>query len=416
MLATTTAFDNAPVSEAALEAWYVTDAPERLSPLDLVVQGKPVSLRSVPANALTTALSAFSQPARLAALFVPGERVVAVAAAVRRDSRYDRTRIYPLGVGAGESADPLASLTDDWELDLEPGAGAQPESLDDWRRLLVSAFSAFVAMGDDPAYRRLFLDTKYNAVFSWFERTRWDWNDLPDLAELDRERLTPEFLAMVKHSAIAEFGTLPGAHNFLREWHDEVSFSNWALAWGAEESRHSLLLARYLKAAGLDLMTKHALYKRKPYAPGPTRASTLMMNIISESRAAESYLTLATAAPEPISRKIFRLLGKDEARHASAFAQFCRELCEADEQQKVSAMEQAYYWLAQQAGGGFRHPAGEFYRHTQTAQGFSHGEQAFGRGAVDAGDRSVIRMIRRIVQDDTIHSARDVKRWLREHH
>jgi hypothetical protein len=31
---------------------------------------------------------------------------------------------------------------------------------------------------------------------------------------------------------VIEFGTLPGAHNFLREWEGEASFSSWALQWG----------------------------------------------------------------------------------------------------------------------------------------------------------------------------------------
>jgi len=51
-----------------------------------------------------------------------------------------------------------------------------------------------------------------------------------------------------------EFGTLPGVHNFLREWSDEYSFSSWAVAWGAEEARHSLVLTRYLKLLGIETL------------------------------------------------------------------------------------------------------------------------------------------------------------------
>jgi hypothetical protein len=51
---------------------------------------------------------------------------------------------------------------------------------------------------------------------------------------------------------VIELGTLPGAHNFLRERQDEYSFSSWALSWGAEEARHSLLQCRYLRHLGRD--------------------------------------------------------------------------------------------------------------------------------------------------------------------
>src|SRR2546430_14623867 len=71
-----------------------------------------------------------------------------------------------------------------------------------------------------------------------------------------------------------------------------------------------------------------------------------MMNIISESRAAEYYKTLARLTREPVLRTIWRLLGRDESRHARAFFVFCKELVDRAEENAVAAVQMAYVWLA----------------------------------------------------------------------
>jgi hypothetical protein len=327
---------------------------------------------------------------------------------LRQQQAFRRTRLFVIAAGGVSDAVPDCEVQD-VEAVLPP-----LEEDSDWRSAIERAVGAFVALGNDPTNAYYFLDTKYNEVFDWFERTRWNWSDLPDFREIDRSKLTPDFIALVKHATLAEFGTLPGAHNFLREWGDEISFSHWALSWGAEENRHSLVLCRYLRALGVEVLSKHAMYKRKPYDEGPTRASTLMMNIISESRASENYARVGQLTEEPVARAIFSLLSRDEARHASAFARFCKELCDLSEANKVSAMEQAYYWLASQRAGGFKHPAGKFYPHTSTSEGFTSSEQFLGRESTDQADANVLRMLRKIVGDSSLNRPADIKRWLRD--
>jgi rubrerythrin len=403
-----------PAAESAeLEAWIVglTDACELPDTVALRT-GATVRARLLAPETFERTLRGLDEPKRLAALYIAldgSDSYRAPAATLRADARFRQTRIYLVPNREEHARHDVREE----ELDIEY---TLPVAVDraQWRKQIESAVASFDAIGDNLTNGYYFLDTKYNDVFSWFERTRWDIRELPDFSEIRRDLLTPDQIQLIRHAAIAEFGTLPGAHNFLREWADDISFSNWALSWGAEESRHSLVLCRYLRTLGVEVMSKHALYKRKPYDSGPTQASTLMMNVISEARASETYERAAHMIEEPVAKKIFTLMSRDEARHASAFAQFCKEQCDLNEQNRVSAMEQAYFWLAQQQNGGFRHPAGEFYPHTQTAEGFSAAERQIGRDGTDSADASVLRMIRKIVRDDTIQSARDVKRWLRE--
>jgi hypothetical protein len=267
-------------------------------------------------------------------------------------------------------------------------------------------------LGSNPLIPRFYLDATFNKVFDWFENTRWAWTDLGDFSNVDKSLLSDEEIELLKESAIIEFGTLPGAHNFLREWGDEHSFSSWALSWGAEEARHSLVQCRYLEALGISVPAKHAMYKREPYPMGKDKAGTLMMNIISEARAAEYYKTLAGQTREPVLRKIWTLLGHDEGRHARAFFVFCKELCALDRSHLTAALQMAYVWLADRSQG-VKHPAGHFYPHSTSTNGLRQVEQQH-QGVTDRADARVFAMLRGITQDDGLRTVKDLKRTLRE--
>ena len=233
-----------------------------------------------------------------------------------------------------------------------------------------------------------------------------------ELSDIQKQLLTKEEIEVLKEAAIIEFGTLPGAHNFLREWSYEYSFSSWALSWGAEESRHSLIQCRYLHEIGIEIEAKHAMYKREPYPVGDNRAATLMMNIISESRAAEYYKTLSRVTREPTLKKIWRLLGRDESRHARAFFVFCKELCNLNQENTMAALEMAYVWLADRSQG-VKHPAGLFYPHSTSTNGLRLVER-YQAGMTDMADSKVLAMIRNILGVKSLQTVRDLKTVLRK--
>jgi hypothetical protein len=342
----------------------------------------------------------------LAVVFVGGESSPPDAVRKLRAHRdFRRTRVYVVSEKAG-------AVVPGW---------AETYDVDDM--LAPSAFSGFGfsdavdvglrahrSLAGDPLYTDYYLDMTFNKIFDWFEATRWDWSEVK-LDQVNPDLLREEERDFITEGAIIEFGTLPGAHNFLREWEGETSFSSWSLMWGAEEARHSLVQARYLDRIGVKLRSKHALYKRQPYPIGDTQAGTLMMNIISEARAAEYYKRLCANTEEPVIRRIWKLLHRDESRHARAFFLFGQELCDESRNNQIAALKMAYVWLADRSNG-VKHPAGHFYPHATSAKGIKRVEQ-IQEGMTDAADARVFAMIRRIVDDDAIDSVQDIKKKLR---
>jgi hypothetical protein len=300
-------------------------------------------------------------------------------------------------------------------LDIERCLVLADCALDTGVELLKMGLAAYRALGKNSLLPRNYLDASYNEIYDWFENTRWDWTDI-DLKEIRRDLLTSAEVAILKESAVIEFGTLPGAHNFLREWSDEYSFSSWALSWGAEEARHSLVQSRYLRSIGIEVQAKHAMYKREPYPIGHNRAATLMMNIVSEARAAEYYLGLAGTVKEPVLQNIWSLLGRDEARHCRAFAFFCKELCDHDPTNIAPALEMAYVFCADRSNG-VKHPAGYFYPHSTSTRGLRGTEaylQETTTSSTDRADRRVFEVVRQITRDSSVRSVKDIRRKLRE--
>ncbi|GAC1424632.1 MAG: hypothetical protein NVSMB62_21600 [Acidobacteriaceae bacterium] len=326
---------------------------------------------------------------------------------LRARPQFQRTRVY-LVAPEGRVLSPDGG----GELDIEEVVGRDfALSAASLARLTDRGIRAFRALGTNPLVPRFYLDATFNQVFDWFETTRWDWADIGDFSKADKGLLRDEEIEILKESAVIEFGTLPGAHNFLREWQDEYSFSSWALSWGAEEARHSLVQCRYLQHIGIDIPAKHAMYKREPYPMGANRAATLMMNIISEARAAAYYKRLASETREPVLQRIWKLLGRDEARHSRAFFVFCKEMCDRNTKNTVAALEMAYVWLADRSEG-IKHPAGLFYPHSTSARGIRQTEQMY-KGMTDQADESVLAMIRNILGDESVRTVRDVKARLR---
>lgn len=334
-----------------------------------------------------------------------GAEPIAAVRALRASDRFDRTRVHVVDAAAGG---PLPGWIEALDVeDVVKPAAVASDALTASAELALRAHHALML---DDLYTDFYLDMTFNKIFDWFETTRWDWTEV-DLESIDRGTLDERDVDFLTEAAVIEFGTLPGAHNFLREWEGEASFSSWALQWGAEESRHSLVQARYLDRIGVKIRSKHALYKREPYPQGDNRAATLMMNVISEARASALYKALATQVSEPVIRKIWKLLGRDEARHCRAFSVFMRELCDANPANQAAVLRMAYIWLADRRGG-IKHPAGLFYPHSTSTDGIRRIETVQ-QGTVDTADAKVMSILRILTDDESIETPRDIKAKLR---
>ncbi len=403
--------DITPATDPITHHFAFIGAPRELSSLRLAITKVPsrhknVSIDTVPTQEFREYLN--GHEAIIGTFFVSQRKEIPEALKLlRMFPQHSKTRVYILVLDRPASMK-LAPYTE--ELDVEHII-IQEQITDDFiLQTIDNAIRAHRALSGNISHSLNYLDSKYNEVFDWFETTKWDWGEV-DLTKIEKHLVTDADITMLRGAAVIEFGTLPGAHNFLREWSDEYSFSSWALSWGAEEARHSLVQSRYLRHLGIEVKSKLALYKREPYPIGFNRAGTLMMNIISETRAAEYYRTIAKATKEPVLKKIWELLGRDEARHARAFYTFCKELCDNNRENTIAALEMAYVWLADRSQG-VKHPAGHFFPHGTSIQGLRTIEQSHPE-MTDAADANVLSMIRKIVGNNSVTSVHELKRVLR---
>ena len=235
----------------------------------------------------------------------------------------------------------------------------------------------------------------FTGLFREAERVRWSLEDLP-WHTVDRDRVTPELLQLVREIAASEATTFSATQRFLQDFADDVEFTNWMAVWFYEETKHPYVLVRWLRALGED---QDAELMRRARVTSPfmkSRMATLTSNIISEMVASARYMSLSERSPEPVLSLIAQRLASDEARHAASFFTFARKRLDASPQADVErrdALKVLYLWL--QEGDGVRHPV-NLFRSTQASA-----------AAISAAQSRVVRTIGLLV-DAPLRNASDV--------
>ena len=99
--------------------------------------------------------------------------------------------------------------------------------------------------------------------------------------------------------------------------------------WFYEEQKHSLVLIEYLRRFRPDLAPSetelHAV--RFGFDPAPP-LETLMMHFCGEIRLNHWYRCAAQWHSEPVIKRIYEIISRDEARHAGAYLQYMKRAIE----------------------------------------------------------------------------------------
>ncbi len=156
----------------------------------------------------------------------------------------------------------------------------------------------------------------YPELFKSFESVRWTTEaDIP-WEEFDAGKLSDEQALTIKMNAITEWAALPATEMFLRDNRDDSDFCAFMSVWFYEEQKHSLVLIEYLRRFRPELMPSeeelHAV--RFDFDPAPA-LDTLMLHFCGEIRLNHWYRRAAQWHTEPVIRKIYDLISRDEARH-----------------------------------------------------------------------------------------------------
>jgi hypothetical protein len=169
----------------------------------------------------------------------------------------------------------------------------------------------------------------YPDLFRDLERSRWNMaSDIP-WDDFDGSKLSDEQAMTIKMNAITEWSALPATEMFLRDNQHDSDFSAFMSIWFYEEQKHSLVLMDYLKRFRPDLVpTEQELHAvRFPFDPAPA-LETLMLHFCGEIRLTQWYRRAAEWHTEPVIKKIYDTISKDEARHAGAYFRYMKRAVE----------------------------------------------------------------------------------------
>jgi hypothetical protein len=165
----------------------------------------------------------------------------------------------------------------------------------------------------------------YPELFKSFERVRWSMDDIP-WNEFDGSLLSDEQARTIKYNAITEWAALPATEMFLRDNRHDSDFSAFMSVWFYEEQKHALVLMEYLRRFRPDLVPTHEELHavRFEFDPAPP-LETLMLHFCGEIRLNHWYRRAGEWHTEPVIKKIYDTISRDEARHGGAYLQYMKK-------------------------------------------------------------------------------------------
>ncbi len=165
----------------------------------------------------------------------------------------------------------------------------------------------------------------YPEIFKSLERLRWNMAEDVPWADFDAALLTDEQARTIKMNAITEWAALPATEMFLRDNQHDSDFSAFMSVWFYEEQKHSLVLIEYLRQFRPELApTEAELHAvRFQFDPAP-HLETLTLHFCGEIRLNHWYRRAAEWHTEPVIKRIYDLIARDEARHGGAYLQYMR--------------------------------------------------------------------------------------------
>ena len=166
----------------------------------------------------------------------------------------------------------------------------------------------------------------YPELFKALERVRWSLDHDVPWASFDASKLSDEQALTIKMNAITEWAALPATEMFLRDNRNDSDFCAFMSVWFFEEQKHALTLIEYLKRFRPDMVpTEAELHAvRFEFDPAPP-LETLMMHFCGEIRLNHWYRCAAEWHTEPVIKKIYDLISRDEARHGGAYLRYMKK-------------------------------------------------------------------------------------------
>jgi rubrerythrin len=166
----------------------------------------------------------------------------------------------------------------------------------------------------------------------------WTLDDIP-WDRLDRGKVDPEILRIVKAASLVEQNGGDYAHYLCNVFHDDPAFQEVACHWGDEEIQHGQALGRWAEL--VDPSFDHARAAER-FTAGfridlhaaksvrGTRSGELIARCIVETGTSSYYSALSEAVEEPVLKAICKRIAADELRHYKLFYRHLKRYLERE--------------------------------------------------------------------------------------
>ena len=153
---------------------------------------------------------------------------------------------------------------------------------------------------------------------------------------------------------MTELSALYATEMFIRDFYTDIDFCSFISIWFYEEMKHHLTLRKYLEKCGETFDEAKLPELRLTFAPGPA-IETLTMHFCGEQRLAHWYTAFSEQGPEPVMRKIFKILAADELRHAACYAKYMRRAV-ANKPEVLPDILKMSLWMMRSTNDAPKHP------------------------------------------------------------
>jgi hypothetical protein len=169
----------------------------------------------------------------------------------------------------------------------------------------------------------------YPELFRALEEVRWSLETDVPWDAFDGALLSDAHARTIKMNAITEWSALPATEMFLRDNRHDSDFSAFMSVWFYEEQKHALALIEYLRRFRPEFVpTEAELHAvRFEFDPAPP-LETLMLHFCGEIRLNHWYRRAGEWHTEPVIKRIYELIARDEARHGGAYLRFMKRAIE----------------------------------------------------------------------------------------
>jgi hypothetical protein len=194
----------------------------------------------------------------------------------------------------------------------------------------------------------------YGELFDRLERARWELRTHVPYEQIDRSKLSEEWIRDLRLICLTELSALYATEMFLRDFYADIDFCSFVSIWFYEEMKHYLTLRRYLETVGEDFDDAELPRLRLTFDEGPA-IETLTMHFVGEQRLAHWYTAFSTQVEEPVLALIFKTLAADELRHAAAYARYLRKAV-ANQPSVLPTILKMALWMLRSTNDAPKHP------------------------------------------------------------